>query len=208
MRRIVLWSLVLAALAAVPVGADPGITVSYESEILRVTLNGSYAGAYYLALRSGEPAGQYNPLFAQPALCTGDCFLRDREALPGATYYYRFELRSADGRNESYGPYSVTVPDRPFGVRVSPNPSSGPTRIELSLPGSRSRDAPIQADARVVDLRGRTVRILHSGPLARGVTSLAWDGRGDGGQPLGAGVYFVRLSTAVGSTIARIVRFR
>jgi flagellar hook assembly protein FlgD len=99
------------------------------------------------------------------------------------------------------------VPDTPVGVRIVPNPSNARTNIELALPGSTRRDAPLEVDARVIDLQGRTVRVLYSGALMRGVTSLAWDGRGSSGQAVGAGIYFVRLSTPLGASTRRIVRF-
>ena len=208
MRRFVSWSLAVTVLSAAPAAADPGVTVSYRDEQLRVTLNGSYAGALYQVWRSDERIGIYDPLLAQVTLCTGDCFVHDLEAIPGATYFYRFEVQSPEGRVDTYGPYPVTVPDRPLEARVSPNPSIGPVRVDLSLPGSGRRDAPLDTEATVVDLQGRTVRRLYTGPLARGVTAVTWDGRGDDGRRLGAGLYFVRFTTPIGSSIARVVRFR
>ncbi len=208
MRRFLPFSLALVALTTAPAWADPGITVSYHDGLLRVTLDGSYAGTYYQVWRSGELVGQYDPLALQLTLCTGDCFLTDQEAIPGKTYYYRFDLQPPTGGLVSYGPYAVTVPDTPIGARVWPNPSNGKSRIELSVPGSSRRDAPVQADARLLDLQGRTVRLLYSGPLARGVTPVDWDGRGDNGQRLGAGIYFVHLTTPLGASTTRIVRFR
>ncbi|MEO5619035.1 MAG: FlgD immunoglobulin-like domain containing protein [Candidatus Eisenbacteria bacterium] len=208
MRRLLPLTFLLAAVLTAPAFADPGITVRYENELLRVTLDGSYAGTYYQVWRSGELIGQANLLTANPTLCTGDCFLTDLEARPGNTYYYRFDLRGPSGQIISYGPYAVTVPDTPIGVRVWPNPSNGAARIDFSVPGSNRRDAPVQAEARLLDLQGRTVRLLHSNALARGVTSLAWDGRGESGQQVGAGVYFVRLTTPLGSMTTRLIRFR
>ena len=207
MRRFLPLSLLLIVLAGPPAFADPRITVSYRDGFLRVTLNGSYAGTYYQVLRSGELVGQYSPLAYELTLCTGDCFLTDQEAIPGRTYYYRFELYARAGL-VSYGPYVVTVPDTPLGVRVRPNPSDGPARLELSVPGSSRWDAPLPAAARVIDLQGRTVRLLYSGTLVRGVTSLAWDGRDEAGRLLGAGIYFVSLTSPLWTSTARVVRFR
>jgi hypothetical protein len=144
----------------------------------------------------------------QLTLCTGDCYLTDQEAEQGRTYYYRFDLYPAAGAPVSYGPYAVTVPDTPIGATVRPNPSDGAARIELSVPGNGRRDAPVQAQARLLDLQGRSVRLLYSGVLARGVTSLPWDGRRDSGQLLGPGIYFMRLTTPLGSSTTRIIRFR
>ncbi|MEO5988089.1 MAG: FlgD immunoglobulin-like domain containing protein [Candidatus Eisenbacteria bacterium] len=208
MRRFLLLSLLLTALATVPAHADPGITVRYEDELLRVTLDGSYAGNYYRVWRSGELIGQYDYLASQFALCTGDCFLTDQEAIAGKTYYYRFDLQAPSGELVSYGPYAVTVPITPVAARVWPNPSNGRAQIVLSVPGSTRRDTPLQAQALLVDLQGRTMRMLHSGPLARGETSLAWDGRDDAGQALRAGVYFIRLTTPLGASTTRLLRVR
>ncbi len=208
MRRPLPLSLVLVTLAAAPAFADPAISVNYHDGLLRVTLAGSYAGTYYQVWRSGELVGQYDPLASELTLCTGDCFLVDQEAIPGKTYYYRFDLHAAAGGIVSYGPYAVTVPDTPVGARIWPNPSDGRARIELSVPGSSRRDAPLQAEARLIDLQGRTVRVLFSGPLARGVTPVAWDGRDGAGRQLRAGIYFLRLTTPLGASTTRIVRFR
>ena len=208
MRRIIPLLILVASFSATPALADPGIQVFYHDELLRVTLDGSYAGAYYQVWRSGELVGQYNPMQSQYTLCTGDCFLTDQQVRPGQTYYYRFDLQGPQGQLVSYGPYAVTVPDTPLGARITPNPSRAAVRVELSLPGSRRSDEPLDVDARVLDLQGRTVRVLHTGTLSRGVTSLTWDGRATTGQQLGAGVYFVRLTTPIGTSTTRVVRFR
>jgi hypothetical protein len=208
MRRLLPLSILLVTLTTATAFADPGITVSYSGAYLRVALDGSYGGAYYQIWRSGQVAGPYGPMQSQYTLCTGDCFLTDQEAIPGKTYYYRFDLQSSAGGTVSYGPYAVTVPNTPIGARIYPNPSNSRARIELSVPGSSRWDAPVPAEARLLDLQGRTVRVLYSGTLTRGVTSVAWDGRGQTGQQLGAGVYFVRLSTPLGASTTRIIRFR
>jgi len=207
MRRLLPLSLLILSLAAIPASADPGITVRYEDDQLRVALEGSYTGAYYRVWRAADPDAPFDYLASQLALCTGDCFLTDAQAAPGQTYYYRFDLQTPTGGTVSYGPYAVTVPILPVAARLWPNPSNSRAQIELSLPGSTRRDAPIEADARLLDLQGRTVRRLHAGPLARGITTLAWDGRDDAGQALRAGIYFVRLSTPLGVATTRVVRF-
>ena len=208
MRRLMSLLSLFVALTAAPALADPGVTVTYDGGFLRVVLDGSYGGAFYQVWRSGELVGQYSPLQSQYTLCTGDCFLTDQEAIPGKTYYYRFDLQSSAGGTASYGPYAVTVPDTPLTARIFPNPSNSRARIELSVPGSSRWDAPVPAEARLLDLQGRTVRVLYTGTLTRGVTAVSWDGVDATGQPLRAGVYFVRLSTPLGSSTSRLVRFR
>jgi hypothetical protein len=68
---------------------------------------------------------------------------------------------------------------------VAPNPTDRATRIELA--GGRAG-----ATIEIVDALGRRVRELHlagSGDAA----SVTWDGRGENGRAVAAGVYFVRL---------------
>lgn len=207
MRRILTACLLLLILAATPALADPGVQVRWFDGWLRVTLDGSYGGAYYQVWRSDGAVTNLRPMLSQYTLCTGDCFLTDLEAVPGRTYWYRFDLQVPGGGSSiSYGPYAVTVPDTPVGVRVGPNPSSGEVRVELSLPGTNRTDAPLAVDARVLDLQGRTVRVLQAGMMRRGATSLTWDGRDAAGAALPAGLYFVRYVTPVGSATARVTR--
>ncbi|MBI3538675.1 MAG: hypothetical protein HY076_00160 [Candidatus Eisenbacteria bacterium] len=188
--------------------ADPGVDVFYRDGNLRVTLRGNYAGSYYQVWRADDSAGVYAPVLAQSTLCTGDCFVQELDARPGRTVYYRFDLVPPAGGLISYGPYAIAVPDTPLGVRASPNPSSRDVRVELSLPGSNRYDGPVDADVRVIDLEGRTVRVLLAGPVGRGVTPVLWDGTNGSGRPVGAGIYFVRLRTPIGRSFSRIVRFR
>ena len=208
MRRTLSLSLLWLALSASQVHADPRIDVDYRSGVLSVFLDGSYAGATYQVWRSGALAGQFSPLLAQATLCTGECFVTDQHVTPGATYYYRFDLSASNGEAVSYGPYAVTVPNTPVEARVFPNPSNGNVRVELAVPGDRRVDASLPAEAKVVDLQGRTVRHLYSGTLARGVTAVSWNGRGDANQQLGAGIYFIRLTTPLGSSMTRVIRIR
>ena len=71
-----------------------------------------------------------------------------------------------------------------------PNPLRGSATLRFDLA--------LRADARleVFDLSGRRVAALARGALEPGRYSIGWSGRRDGGAPLGAGLYFVRLSGA------------
>lgn len=83
---------------------------------------------------------------------------------------------------------------------VSPNPGAGETTMRFAL----TRDGAV--DLRVVDLLGRTRRVLYSGELPAGVHSRAWDGRDGAGNALAPGVYFVRLTRAEGVLRRKLVR--
>jgi hypothetical protein len=196
--------LALALTASVAAAADPGIDVHYAGGILRVSLAGSFAGAQYRVFRSDGESAVFTPLGAEETLCLGECYAVDLRADPGKTYEYRFDLYWSDGATVSYGPYTVTVPDPPLGVRLWPNPQRGAAMVELTLPGSRAAD-PVFAEACVLDARGRTVRVLQNGELYRGTTRLAWDGKDAAGRRLVPGAYFVRVSGALGTAVTRFV---
>jgi len=196
--------LALALSASSAAAADPGIAVDYTNGILRVSLEGSFAGAQYLVFRSDGASAAFTPLGSEETLCLGECYAVDLRADPGKTYEYRFDLSWSDGATASYGPYTVTVPDPPLGVRLWPNPQRGAALVELTLPGSRWAD-PAFAEARVLDARGRTVRVLSSGILYRGTTRLAWDGKDAAGKRLVPGAYFVRVSSPLGTAVSRFV---
>ena len=69
-------------------------------------------------------------------------------------------------------------------LAVGPNPAAGHARATVSL------DAPAAVRVEVVDLQGRTVRVLADGTLPAGDTALPFDTAG-----LAAGLYLVRLRT-------------
>src|SRR5689334_17689990 len=133
MLKLALCALALTAAVAF---ADPAIVTHYDNGVLRVALEGSYAGAQYRVLRS-DGAAAFPPVGPDEALCTGECYALDLRADPGVTYLYRFDLFFSDGSSARYGPYPVTVPVLPLGVRLFPNPLRGAGQVELTLPGSR-----------------------------------------------------------------------
>jgi hypothetical protein len=68
---------------------------------------------------------------------------------------------------------------------ASPNPFSDRTRIAFTLAQAG------EVDLSVVDVSGRRVKSLVMGVQTAGRHELSWDGRGDAGQSLPAGAYFV-----------------
>jgi hypothetical protein len=81
-----------------------------------------------------------------------------------------------------------------------PNPSRDATVLSYSL----SRDGPVRAE--VFDLQGSPVAVLHDAAETAGTHELRWDGNDTRGSPAGAGVYLVRLSTAEGTRVGKIIR--
>lgn len=210
MIRSLAPALLMAALLTRLALADPAVSVRYETGAAIIQLEGDYANQWYAASRGDSPQGPWMPLTEASVLCLGACSVTDDGAVAGRTYWYRFELQRADGSFVSYGPYPVTIsPEiaRRVAVRVDPQPVRGPARIEISLAG-RPGEAPVEVRALLFDLQGRRVGEVHHGALPRGRTSLVWNGAGDRGRDLPAGVYLLRVESPLGSATVRLVRAR
>lgn len=85
---------------------------------------------------------------------------------------------------------------------VAPNPSAGSVHIRYVIPSAGD------VSIAVIDLQGRLVRQVVSGPMGAGPHGAAWDGRNDSGTALPAGLYFVALSCGGQTITDRIVRIR
>ena len=80
----------------------------------------------------------------------------------------------------------------------SPNPFGVETALGFSLPaGSLVR-------LEVFDASGRRVRTLVNGWIEAGAHAVRWDGSGDAGARLGAGVYFCRLEAGSQRAMRRV----
>lgn len=208
--RALSLALFTVALVAGLATAEPSVTVSDHDGVPQIVLEGQYPQSSYTVSRASSSTGIFEAITASDVLCLGPCFADDRDAVPGETYWYRFDLVLADGQPLSFGPYRVALAapsPRPMDAWVFPNPSRGAASINVYLRGARS-DAPLDVQISILDLQGRRIRELAPGPLARGVTTLRWDGRDQDGARVGSGHYFLRLSSALGTRVARITRVR
>lgn len=205
--------LVLAALAlsATLAAAEPAIMVRYPNGVPQVSLTGDYSGAFYTVFRASAGGGPFEPLTEGAILCLGSCYAEDRGAVPAESYLYRFDIWRSNGdavQFTSFGPYRVTISPalaRPVGVFAFPNPGRGATSVQLHIAGAPT-DAAVHGEAAVYDLAGRRVRMLHRGTIARGLTTLTWDGRDDRGGELRGGVYLLRFAADGRQAVARMVR--
>src|SRR5262249_54831789 len=82
----------------------------------------------------------------------------------------------------------------------SPNPFRNMSTIAYSLP------ARTDVELRVVDVRGRLVRILDSGPRQAGEHRVDWNGRDRGNEPVSPGIYFLELRAGGQKLTQKIVR--
>jgi hypothetical protein len=173
---------------------DPGDAVA-EIDVYRGVTGVSNAAR--VAWNAGSPTLQWRELqsFAQ-----------------GTEAHYYLRIRMADNQNVWTGPIYVTydpsqpvaVGDRPSPARAltlaaSPNPAAGRVSALFALPRAESR-----VRLAVYDPSGRRVRTLLSRSLEAGEHRVAWDGLADGGTPVPAGLFFLKLETG-GASVARKV---
>lgn len=191
--------------------AEPQFIIRYPGGVPQVSITGDYSGSTYTVWRQAASGGEPVRITDHSVLCLGSCFAEDRSAVPGTSYLYLFEVTmpaDAGAAPVSFGPYLTTISPalaRPVGVFIHPNPGRGPTSIQLHVAGAPG-DRQVTGEAAVFDLAGRRVRMIHQGAVARGLTTLSWDGRDERGSELRSGVYLLRFTAAGNAAIARIVR--
>lgn len=117
-----------------------------------------------------------------------------------------FDLRGSSGAPIGRGRLQFRpLPDatQSFGLwSLWPNPSRGEMQIAYSLDDSQ------QVELAVFDSAGRKVRTLVSGRRPRGSAIVPFDGRSDGGGPLPAGVYHLRLGSGRRSVGKKLIWLR
>ncbi len=87
------------------------------------------------------------------------------------------------------------------GIRASPNPVSGMTRLYYQVPAGFS--GPVQLD--IVDVQGRLVRSLVSKGQKAGSYFVTWEGRDQAGARVADGVYFARMQAGEHKTTTKVV---
>ena len=94
-------------------------------------------------------------------------------------------------RLQPIGPRPAAATQLPAKVSFAapmPNPAAERSILRYALP----RDAAVSLT--VYDVAGRTVRQLERGVSVAGQHSVTWDLRGESGQPVSRGLYFLRLA--------------
>jgi hypothetical protein len=209
--------LLLAAAAPVARASDPGVHSEFVNGAERVTLEGSYNGAHFTVERAEGATQPFRLLGERDVLCTGDCTVLDSEALLGATYWYRFDLLTADGAQHVFGPFAVTIGGAAGGLSASPSPNPlrdrGTLRVTAAIPaGDRAQSAGratgLPGEVTLMDMGGRVVRTLWRGTLDRLTFDVPFAARDAGGQPLPPGLYFVVLRAGQHRSISRVAVVR
>lgn len=96
----------------------------------------------------------------------------------------------------------IVAPSRMQLSRPEPNPFARTSVVRFALPGKSS------VRLHVYDIRGRLQRTLVDSELPAGVHAREWNGRGDNGETLASGVYFLRLESGRESKTERIILLR
>ena len=127
-----------------------------------------------------------------------------QRALAGGALAYRLLIREG-GVWAQLAETSVPAADLPAACRLLeafPNPFNPRLQLRLAI------DRPREVEVGVYDLAGRLVALVHRGPLAAGVHTLAWDGTRGDGRPAGAGSYVIRLSWEGGTSAKQVALVR
>ncbi len=117
---------------------------------------------------------------------------RGQTGLQGVRYTLAWSTTATVGVETLEAPVEIAL------AGATPNPMRGPGQVEFSLP-ARAR-----ARLEIYDIAGRRVRALLDRELEPGRHVVAWDGTGEDGAWLGAGLYWVRLE-AGGRVLTRRV---
>ena len=166
--------------------------------VATVTLEYSTSGSEgpWLPIASGQPnTGTYSWLVPAPATTQAVVRVTAVDAVSNAA------IDTSDAVFAVVDP-SAGVNDGPAVLslaRPMPNPSGNLSTIVFSLPGEA------HARVQVMDASGRRIATLD-GTFGAGRHQWQWDGRLEGGSRVGAGLYFVRLTTPYGDRTQRLVR--
>jgi hypothetical protein len=83
-------------------------------------------------------------------------------------------------------------------MTLSPNPFHDQLSIGFTLA------APSDVRVDIYSVVGRVVSTIEPGTLGTGAHTITWDGTSESGDPLGRGLYFVRMTTSTGMTTMKV----
>ena len=98
------------------------------------------------------------------------------------------------------------LPARFAAYSPAPNPFSSAATVRFDLPSAPAGQWPV--DVSVFNVAGRRVKTVVSGDLPPGRYSYQWDGRDDGGWPVSAGIYFLRIIAGENESRQRLIYLR
>lgn len=132
----------------------------------------------------------------------GTRFLLTTGGYQNSVFVSRTYLAQVPFGVEQGGNPVIPAPEAPLLYPVVPNPGRSPVLVRFFI----SRPGPVKLG--VYDLQGQLIRTLASGLKPAGETSLRYDGMGQDGKPIPAGVYFLTLTTPYGTATRTFIRLR
>jgi hypothetical protein len=120
------------------------------------------------------------------------------------------------GTTQGLSPFVIAKATTPTGIGATPgvprelallpnypNPFNPSTTIAYDVPASGA-----DVTIRIYDVAGRLVRTLVNGRVEPGRGTVVWEGRGDRGEWVSSGVYFVRMESRAFSQTRKIVMLK
>jgi subtilisin family serine protease len=129
----------------------------------------------------------------------------DDAAQAGVAYHYWVQVREADGTTFMNGPVSVTPGAMTFAAAPRPNPVSSGATFEYAVGSDVALAGPVRVSLRLYDLQGREVKLLRDTSQGQGRYRVDWNGTGESGQRLAAGVYLMRFRAGAVSRTQPVV---
>jgi glucose/arabinose dehydrogenase len=154
--------------------------------------------------RSALEAGPWSEIATERTVAGDAEEALDRSVTPGSTYFYRLSGTDASGAVTTFAPIAATAGETFTSLalaRITPNPSTGPIEVEFVMPRAD------EASLRLLDLQGRVVATLASGPRAAGRHRVPWSGNTAQGR-VAAGLYFLELRSNGSVRTQRVVLAR
>jgi hypothetical protein len=130
-------------------------------------------------------------------------YYEDANIEPGTPYYYRFTSVDNQGNISDLSDEVAVIPTYipsflddglpKYTVieRAYPNPSN--SNVTIIYSASNIGYQPQDVELKIFDIGGRLVRTLVDEPKWPGTYRAVWDGLNDHGEPVGSGMYIVRV---------------
>jgi hypothetical protein len=144
--------------------------------------------------RNGRVTGFSIFVNDSPGSATGTTYVTDHEPMPqptiegGATPVILWIPEQGIPTGVGQGPTRFTL-----AAPVRPNPTTSRTWLEYTIGPDVATGGPVEVSLAIHDVQGRMVRTLRDTRDGVGRYLIEWNGRGDDGRPVGAGVYYLRF---------------
>jgi len=142
------------------------------------------------AVRDDETrAASLSPAYA----CLGCHNDDDADGIPDKT----LEAAAAGSVGMHSTTHVATVNELNLGIY--PNPSSGPTRISITLPASA------ELSMSIYNASGQVVYAESGKTYSQGSQEIYWDGKSNSGEEVKSGYYFIKVSAGTLSSVDKLV---